>query len=198
MQLICYGDSITFGYGVRRSARWTSIASERMGIEICNRGISGDTSSGMLARLRSELLDKKEQIAYRPTVFLMGGTNDIFYSGSDICARVNMGAMIHELMAAGISPLIGIPMGIGSDWFPDEWSSVVDFPSASLILNGYSDWLSDFSAVFHLKTVDFRPFFCDETGEKRKNLFLDGLHPNEEGHRLMAEALIQVLGRSGI
>ena len=48
MKLICIGDSLTFGYGVRPSQRWTRLCAQETGGEIVNEGISGDTTGGML------------------------------------------------------------------------------------------------------------------------------------------------------
>ena len=48
--------------------------------------------------------------ADRPYVLLMGGSNDVFYSGSDAAARENMGAMIHQLFSVGVLPVVGIPL----------------------------------------------------------------------------------------
>ena len=55
MKLICIGDSLTFGYGVRPSQRWTRLCAQETGWEIVNEGISGDTTGGMLVRLRALL-----------------------------------------------------------------------------------------------------------------------------------------------
>ena len=53
MKLICIGDSLTFGYGVRPFQRWTRLCAQETGWEIVNEGISGDTTGGMLVRLRA-------------------------------------------------------------------------------------------------------------------------------------------------
>ena len=47
MDLICLGDSLTFGLGVRRGRCWTALFAEESGWNVSNRGISGDTTSGM-------------------------------------------------------------------------------------------------------------------------------------------------------
>ena len=39
MKLICIGDSLTFGYGVRPSQRWTRLCAQETGWEIVNEGI---------------------------------------------------------------------------------------------------------------------------------------------------------------
>ena len=51
MRLICIGDSLTFGYGVHLSQRWTQLCAQETGWELVNEGINGDTTGGMLARI---------------------------------------------------------------------------------------------------------------------------------------------------
>ncbi len=43
----------------------------------------------------------------RPLVLLMGGSNDIFFSGTDTGARANMGAMLNQLLSTGVHTMIG-------------------------------------------------------------------------------------------
>lgn len=196
MELLCLGDSLTFGYGVRASQRWTSLAAAESGWKITNLGLSGDTTGGMLARLQSRILSAGAPSSCpgeRPVVMLMGGCNDIFYSGTDQGARANMGAMAQQLLAAGITPLIGIPMNIGSRGFPEQWGTLVDFSAAGKQLSSYCDWLTAYAAAFRLPTVDFRPDFLLPGGGPDDSLYLDGLHPNTEGHRRMARRLADTL-----
>ena len=99
MKLICIGDSLTFGYGVHLSQRWTRLCAQETGWELVNEGINGDTTGGMLARMQGGVLAELREGglgADRPYALLMGGSNDVFYSGSDAAARENMGAMIHS------------------------------------------------------------------------------------------------------
>lgn len=131
MKLICLGDSLTFGYGVRASQRWTHLCAQHTGWKIVNEGVSGDTTGGMLARLAARVLPElRSGSADEPfqRILLMGGTNDVFYSGSDVSARANMGAMIHQLLSAGVLPLVGIPLPVDDRHAPGEWASVVVFP----------------------------------------------------------------------
>ena len=113
MKLICIGDSLTFGYGVHLSQRWTRLCAQETGWELVNEGINGDTTGGMLARMQGGVLAELREGglgADRPYVLLMGGRNDVFYSGSDAAARGNMGAMIHQLFSVGVLPVVGIPL----------------------------------------------------------------------------------------
>ncbi|MCG8484577.1 MAG: GDSL-type esterase/lipase family protein [Clostridia bacterium] len=72
MKIVCIGDSLTSGYGVKKSEAWTSIVEEKYGIEMINKGISGDTTTGMLARFYKDVVEHKPMY-----VMLMGGINDL-------------------------------------------------------------------------------------------------------------------------
>ena len=48
MELICIGDSLTFGYGVRRNERWTTLAAEESGWTLRNCGVCGNTTIAVI------------------------------------------------------------------------------------------------------------------------------------------------------
>ena len=191
--IICLGDSLTYGYGVRRAQCWTELAAKMSGWNVVNRGICGDTTGGMLVRLREIL---REEIGERNErcFLLMGGCNDIFFSGSSTGARENMAAMAHQLFAEGEMPLIAIGPGIADGSYPSMWSDLVDFPEAGKVIRQYYEWLERFCSSFGVRMIDFRGDFRDREGNIRTELYLDGLHLNPEGHRVMAERVAKVLG----
>ena len=191
--IICLGDSLTYGYGVRRAQCWTELAAEMSGWNVVNRGICGDTTGGMLVRLREIL---REEIGERDErcFLLMGGCNDIFFSGSSTGARENMAAMAHQLFAEGEMPLIAVGPGIADGSYPSMWSDLVDFPEAGKVIRQYYEWLERFCSSFGVRMIDFRGDFRDREGNTRTELYLDGLHLNPEGHRVMAERVVKVLG----
>ena len=191
--IICLGDSLTYGYGVRRAQCWTELAAKMSGWNVVNRGICGDTTGGMLVRLREIL---REEIGERDErcFLLMGGCNDIFFSGSSTGARENMAAMAHQLFAEGEMPLIAVGPGIADGSYPSMWSDLVDFPEAGRVIRQYYEWLERFCSRFGVRMIDFRGDFRDREGNIRTELYLDGLHLNPEGHRVMAERVAKVLG----
>lgn len=150
----------------------------------------------MLARLHRDVIgpareDKQAGIA--PIVLVMGGTNDIFFSGTDRQARADITAICHQLQAEGIAPLIGVPPPVDWSHTPDKWKSIVDFQESAPRVLIYNDWLRNFSACAGLKAVDFCADFLTSSGQVRHELFYDGIHPNGRGHRKMAERLGQAL-----
>lgn len=189
--LICLGDSLTFGLRVPHSQAWPRLIGRDTGMEVRNLGISGDTTGGMLARLQNltgvVCHGSPENM---PVLLIMGGSNDIFYAGTDVGARANIGAMIHQAMAAHMLPVVGIPLPIAPEDAPKGWGKIADFHKAAAQIEAYSRWLKDFCAAFGISYVDFRQDFLDAQGNVRRELFVDGLHPNAAGHAVMAKRLM--------
>ena len=192
MELICLGDSMTYGYGVKRRQRWTDLVEKQSGWKLSNYGVCGDTCGGMLVRMRELLQNlpgKKEERYF----FLMGGCNDIFFSGSSAGAKENMAAMVHQLFSCGEAPIIGICPGIAEGNYPVSWMSAVDFPGARKTIDEYGAWQERFCNAFGVRCADFRADFLDSFGNRRGELYLDGLHPNPDGHRVMADRILKVI-----
>lgn len=186
MKIVCLGDSLTYGYGVPRRDCWVSLAAEATSHTLVNRGINGDTTGGMLARFGRDVLGEQPD-----RVLLMGGANDIIFGGSDAPARLNLTAMANQAVANRIRPMIGLPTPVYAEEIPEPWLSVTDYQSLLPIFSAYRDWLVRFAGIFGFKTVDFAvPGLLPPEGHTH---YLDGLHPNKEGHRLMAEAVIAAL-----
>ncbi len=192
MELICLGDSLTYGYGVRRAQCWTELAAGQSGWTVRNCGVCGDTTGGMLSRMR-ELLREPSGRREERCFLLMGGCNDIFYSGRREGAQENMAAMVHQLFAVGEAPIVALGPGLGGVNYPHSWLSLTDFPAAEALLDAYYAWLERFCGAFGVRMIDFRNDFRDEAGQPRTALYLDGLHLNEEGHRVMAARVATVL-----
>lgn len=197
MKLICIGDSLTYGYGVHPPQRWTRLCAQETGWEIVNEGISGDTTGGMLARLQRLFPELRADsiCAEHPRVLLMGGSNDVFYSGVDTGARANMGTMIQQLLGIGVLPLVGVSLPIDEMHTPKAWAAVVDFPAAAVCIKGYCAWLKRYCATFCVPYIDFRADFLRPDGTVRAELLLDGLHPTPEGHQLIAARLSELLNK---
>lgn len=184
-KLICLGDSLTFGLRVPQSQTWPRLVGET-GVEVVALGICGDTTGGMLARLPGLL---REQGRTQAVLLIMGGSNDIFYSGTDTAARCNIGAMVHQAIAAGLTPVVGIPIPIVPEDAPKQWEPVANFHQSAKLLENYCAWLKTYCKAFGVPTVDFRADFLDAQGVPRRELYCDGLHPNAQGHRLMARRI---------
>lgn len=194
MELICLGDSITYGYGVRSAQRWTTLVGQALAYPVTNLGVSGDTTGGMLARLNAEVIPplREKPLGMRPTVLLMGGVNDIFYSGVDTGARANMGAMVQQVLTAGGRCVMLSPLAVSFPTVTPEWQEVMR-PSNNAVLEAYHQWLALFCRTFRVPYIELYDLLRDESGVPRPELYLDGLHPTAEGHRIMAGRIAAAL-----
>ncbi len=192
MDMICIGDSIAYGYGVRRVECWTRLASELSGWNLINQGVCGDTTGGMLVRMR-EILQRLDDRKKERCFLLMGGCNDIIFSGESTSARGNMAAMVHQLIREGEEPLVAIGPGIDERGIQNEWNRIADFTEVPGKLREYDEWLADFCEIFHVRTIDFRSAFVNQDGKPRAELYLDGLHPNAEGQRQLTACIAEAI-----
>ena len=179
MKIVCLGDSLTYGYGVRRSKIWTKLAADKLNIEIINEGINGDTSSGMLSRFYNSVY------LHRPdTVHIMGGVNDLI-AGADIgFVKSNTMAMVHQAAARYIKPVIGIPVKMDAKNVKPEWAEFADFYKVSVEFKIYYEWIMKFCKAFNVEYIDY---YREFEKLKTEDLYLDGLHLNNRGNEIMAE-----------
>lgn len=174
-KIVCIGDSLTAGYGVQSSHRWSSLLSNELNIEVVNSGISGDTTSGMLVRFHEMAINHKPRY-----IIITGGTNDIWLNLPDNIIIGNILAMTRHAKYYNITPIIGIPtpfFNLG-DITTDE-SLFIDIPSLSKRISSFQKILKQFALDDNQNIIDF-------TLNMNPELFLkDGLHPNEKGHQQM-------------
>lgn len=189
VSVFCIGDSLVYGYGVKQSQCWTRLLSEMTGMNVENRGINGDTTSGMLSRLHSSILPEMRNTNRPCCAVIMGGYNDIFLTGSDLSPRENISSMVMTLNAEGIRPIVCIPAGLGKNGFPYEWEKLFDFRKSAEITERYAEWLIKYCKTFAVEYIDLRQTFAG-FGE---TMLLDGIHPNPHGHLLIAKSINEVL-----
>ena len=190
MKIICMGDSITYGFGLPDlSKRWSDLASAHTGHTLITRGVSGDTTGGMLARCQTQVFNQAPD-----AMVLLGGINDISITGQyrPVCA--NVVAICRQAELLSIPVILGVPLPIfPADMCPPEWDPEQDMARTAALGEQYAHWIRHYAADKHLPLADFRSPFLRPDGTVDRSLFQDGLHPTEEGHRRMADVLCRVL-----
>lgn len=182
MRILCLGDSQTFGFGVPRRLCWVTLSGKRLGCEMANRGLPGDTTGGMLARYGAEME------RFKPAaIIVMGGSNDVTFGGGDASARANIGAIVHQSQARGVTPILCTPPPKDIATARRDWAALMDYGEAERIMDGYAEWLRVFAKVFGIGLVDFRQYLSETRESVHDGIYVDGIHPNERGHELMAE-----------
>ncbi|MGD9569345.1 MAG: GDSL-type esterase/lipase family protein [Sedimentibacter sp.] len=188
MKIVCLGDSLTYGFGARRSRVWTKIAQDKLGMEIINEGVCGDTTNGMMARFHNAVSAKSPE-----AVLIMGGVND-FIVGADFGAvKSNIMSMTHQSVAKYIDPIIGIPTKIDALSVRKDWALFSDFNKVAEELEQYQKWIRDFCKTFNFKFIDFYNEFEKEAGVEAKGLYVDGLHFNDKGNEILADIFCKAI-----
>lgn len=183
MRIAALGDSITYGYGVCRKDVWTALLQEKMGHEVMNFGISGDTTAGMLARFNAHVLPEKPQV-----LILIGGSNDLLMGLDPVHASANLKTIIYEALHARMHIYVGLPF------------------TPSLEVDAFGDFSKDLLPAFLEKrrqleenlqafgqTGHFTFFNLEHAIQGNPSLYLDSLHLNGEGNRVMADYIYRQL-----
>ncbi len=146
-ELLVIGDSLSAEYGLARGTGWVALLGQRLAAEkfdysVLNASISGDTTSGGLARLPA-LLKTKPKI-----VIIELGGNDALRGLPLADSRRNLDAMTAQANAAGARVLIAgimVPPNYGRQYTDDFAKMFADVASAHkaplvpFILKGVAD-----------------------------------------------------------
>ena len=181
MRVFCLGDSLTAGYGVRPHECWRALAERETGFALIDGGENGDTTWSMNYRFRHDVLPGSPDL-----LFLMGGGNDMLRAGSDRMARVNFEEIVDLSRGAGLPVMIGLPCPFVPELASVFWSPDIDYLEAQQALDGWVEWLRARAREWDAALCDFWSIFTGMTGEQRRGMYIDGLHPTPEGHKLMA------------
>ena len=171
--LVFLGDSITQGWG-------DDLGGSFPGVKVANRGISGDTTRGMLIRLRGDVL------ALNPTgVVLLMGTNDLEEQAEPKTIAGNLKLIIAELKKH--NPKMPIVL---CQVFPSSASMKRPADKIKEINKLYGEVVKGDPQVTLVETW---PLFADELGDAKAAEFPDLLHPNPLGYAKWAAALRPIL-----
>jgi lysophospholipase L1-like esterase len=172
--IVFLGDSITQG--------WNSLAKDFPNRKVANRGISGDTSRGVLYRLKEDVTDLNPK-----AVVLLIGTNDIEEKATPAMVAGNVRLILEALQRHNAKMPVVVCKVMPS-------ATSMRRPSATLQeVNALVDRvLPDFPQAIRCDT--WTPF-ASETGDAKKDEFPDLLHPNAAGYARFANTLRPILDR---
>lgn len=168
--ILAFGDSLTYGYGVKSGFSYPSQLAAKTGLKVINAGISGEESSEGLQRLQGVLKQNPD------IVILCHGGNDILRKHSLLQLKNNLLAMIDMIHKNGAKVLlVGVP-----DF---GWLGFNTLPL-------YNEVAKERDVIFEEDTLGLI--------EADTALKSDRIHPNEKGYEMMADAFIEVLTDNGL
>jgi lysophospholipase L1-like esterase len=139
-----------------------------------NRGIDGDTTAGVIHRLKSSVYALNPKM-----VFILIGTNDlpaftneqILKNYKDILLKIISNSSECEIFVEAILPTNG-------------W---VDRSNNRIIALNRD--LEDLAKQFEANFLNIHPLFCDKNSELKSELSPDGLHLNQAGYNILAKLI---------
>ena len=163
--IICFGDSVTFGYGVKQGEDYPSILSQMVNMPVINAGLDGDTSVTAFKRIQEDVLEKKPFLVL---IELCG--NDFLRDVPQDSTINNVRAMVLRVQEYGAI------------------AAIVDV-SAGFFLRDYRVRLSrlarETGAIFVpqvLKGILTNP-----------SMKSDFMHPNPEGYKIIAQRVYRAI-----
>jgi lysophospholipase L1-like esterase len=175
--VVLLGDSITQGWGEDFSL-WFP------GMKIANRGISGDTTRGVLIRLKEDVLDLNPK-----AVILLIGTNDLEEKADPETIAANL-----KLILAALSEHDGKMPIILCQVFPSAASKSRPSDQIKKINQLYAAAVKGNPQITLVETW---PLFADPKGDAIPGEFPDLLHPNLAGYAKWSAALRPILATLG-
>lgn len=176
--VVFLGDSITQGWG-------DSMGDSFPGLKVANRGISGDTTRGMLLRLDQDVLALKP----KALVMLMG-TNDLEEGADAASVAQNIELMLKSIQKH--NPALPVTL---CRVFPASASKKRPADQIQAINTAIANVAKNFSQV---TLVDTWTLFADEKGDAKPAEFPDLLHPNQAGYSKWAAAIRPILATQGL
>ncbi|WP_289137135.1 GDSL-type esterase/lipase family protein [uncultured Brevibacillus sp.] len=192
-KLVCLGDSLTEGFGVKKVAAWPALLQTELGIEVINKGISGDTTAGMLGRFYPEV------IMQNPShVLIMGGGNDMWWNVPINVMLANVYAMVKQALHHQITPIIGISSAGFNHQKIDAstvWEPIGGYEKLRESGTIYAIELKKMAQSNGWMLVSLQDLFLNAEGKVDHSYYegTDGLHPNEKGHKRIAQAIAESL-----
>jgi len=175
--LVFLGDSITQGWG-------DDFRKQFPGIKVANRGISGDTTRGVLIRLEQDVL------ALHPSgVVLLIGTNDLEEGADPETIAANLKLILAALKRH--DPKMPVILNYV---FPSSESKKRPADKIKKINQLYAAAVKGDPQVIPIETWIL---FANEHGDAKPDEFPDLLHPNDVGYHKWAAALRPILATLG-
>ena len=175
-KLIVLGDSLTEGYGVAKEAAFPAVLEKKLHDAgkkewtVINAGVSGSTTASGISRMKWLFKSKPD------AVLLALGANDGLRGLKVEDSKKHLSEVIKYAQDQKVKVILG-----GLYMPPNYGKQYTD------------DFKKMYESLAKQYKVIFIPFILDKVAGNPKYNLADGIHPNEEGHKIIAENVFQVL-----
>jgi acyl-CoA thioesterase-1 len=174
--LLVYGDSLSASYGIEQEQGWVNLLkikllSEEFPVDVVNGSVSGETTTGGLARLPA-MLD-----SYQPELLILelGGNDGLRGLPLDLM-RENLASMIDLAKASGAEVILtGIQI-------PPNYGPRYTAPFFEI-----------YSALAKQKLLPLVPFLIDGIPQQPELMQNDGIHPRAEAQSMILDNVWPIL-----
>ncbi len=167
--VVAFGDSLTHGTGAKAEESYPAVLAQMIGRRVVRAGVPGELTAQGLARLSTVIEDHDPQLM----IVCLGG-NDMLRRVNEVEIKRNLRAIIAGIRSRGIGVvLVGVPK-------PALATSAPAF---------YAELATEFGIPYEGEIVT-RVLYKPEYKS-------DAIHPNARGYRKMAEAIAELLRKSG-
>lgn len=174
-KLIVLGDSLTEGYGVAREAAFPSLLEKKiqaagMKWSVVNAGVSGSTTASASSRLKWLFKSKPD------AVLLILGANDGLRGIKTEDSEKNLAQAIEFIQKEKVKVILGglyMPPNYGKE-YTEKFRKM-------------------YLSLSKKYKVAFIPFILDKVAGDPKLNQPDGIHPNEAGHKIVADHIFETI-----
>lgn len=176
-RIVFFGDSLTAGYGLTMQDAFPYLIQQKidsLGLpyQVVNAGLSGETTAGGANRIDWILKSK-------PDIFILElGGNDGLRGLSPDQTRKNLRTIIDKVKKRNPDAIVLLA---GMQMFPNMGQDYVN------------EFKGTFPQIAEEKEVKLIPFLLEGVGGIENLNQSDGIHPNEEGHKVVAETVWKYL-----
>lgn len=157
--IICFGDSLTYGTGASRGMDYPSQLSRMLSRPVINAGVAGDTTEKALMRLEKDVLLRSPKI-----VLITLGGNDLKNRVPKQEAFENLRKIIESIQEKGALVVVGgLDFSFYGRGYGEQYEKVAEDTGSVLIENVFEGIMGE------------------------KALMSDPIHPNDKGYTVMAE-----------
>lgn len=174
-KIVALGDSLTEGYGISDDKAYPRLLEDRLksegrDVKIINAGVSGSTTASAVGRLKWQLKNK-------PDILIIAlGANDGLRGLPAKQIKKNLLDTI-ELAKKNRIKILFVGMKMPPNYgkkFEKEYETL-------------------FQEIAQSEKLEFVPFLLEGVAGVPKLNLADGIHPNEEGHKILSETIYKHL-----